>query len=90
MEDPLPLEEPRHSVGWYSQATADGMLRPGARLLIRCDEGPCLSRLETFPPRLEIPDQGGLYVLVDDGPVEAWKYQFVPTIDHDTRSGRLG
>lgn len=48
-------------------------------MFIRCAGGPCLSRLETFPPRLEIPERGGRYVLVDDGPVETWTYQFAPT-----------
>jgi hypothetical protein len=31
-----------------------------------------------FPPRMEIDETGGLYVLLDDGPVEAWTYLFVP------------
>jgi hypothetical protein len=51
-------------------------------MFIRCQGGPCISRLETFPPRLEIQEKGGLYVLVDDGPLEAWTYQFVAAIDH--------
>jgi hypothetical protein len=38
--------------------------------------------LEVFPPRIEIPEKSGIYVLVDDGPLEAWAYQFVATIDH--------
>jgi hypothetical protein len=42
---------------------------------------PSISRLEPFPPRIEVPENSGIYVLVDDGPLEAWKYQFVATID---------
>jgi hypothetical protein len=39
--------------------------------------GPCTSRLEIFPPRLEIEEAGGLYVLIDEGPIDDWKYQFL-------------
>jgi len=48
-------------------------------MLIRCDRGPAISRLVTFPPPLEIAVAGGLYVLVDDGPPASWCYEFVPT-----------
>lgn len=51
----------------------------GDRIFVECEGGPCRSRLETFPPRLEIEERGGLYVLVDDGPPEQWRYLFVPT-----------
>ena len=27
------------------------------------------------------PEKSGIYVLVDDGPLEAWMYQFVATVD---------
>ena len=47
-------------------------------MLIPCDGGPSTSRLERFPPPVEVTERGGLYVLVDDGPVEAWRYLFVP------------
>ena len=47
----------------------------------RCAGGPCLSRLETFPPRMEIEEKTGLYILVDDEPCDWWIYQFVPTSD---------
>jgi hypothetical protein len=59
---------------------ADGIfvLQPGDRLFIRCEGGPCVSRLERFPPPLEIEENGGLYVLEDDGPPEEWCYLFVP------------
>lgn len=51
----------------------------GERLLIRCEGGPTQSRLVHHPPPLEIDERGGTYVLVDDGPVETWRYVFVPT-----------
>jgi len=54
------------------------VLQPGDRMLVRCDGGPSASRLVKFPPPLEIPEKSGLYVLVDDGPVEDWFYVFVP------------
>ncbi|HEY6427325.1 MAG TPA: hypothetical protein VIX84_08840 [Acidimicrobiales bacterium] len=37
-----------------------------------------MSRLEYFPPRLEIDEQGGLYVLEDEGELHDWRYVFVP------------
>jgi hypothetical protein len=50
---------------------------PGERLLLPCRGGPSASRLVTFPPPLEIRVQGGVLVLVDDGPVQDWCYDFV-------------
>lgn len=50
----------------------------GERMFIPCDGGPSWSRLVRFPPPLEIDEPDGLYVLVDDGPPEQWRYQFVP------------
>jgi hypothetical protein len=47
-------------------------------MLIPCDGGPSRSRLERFPPPIEVTERGGLYVLVDDGPPETWRYLFVP------------
>jgi hypothetical protein len=38
-----------------------------------------VSRLETFPPRFEIDERGGLYVLVDEGELSDWRYVYVPT-----------
>ena len=52
-------------------------IEPGDRMLIPCDGGPSWSRLEDFPPRLEIEERGGMYVLVDDGAPQEWRYQFV-------------
>jgi hypothetical protein len=40
-----------------------------------------MSRLEMFPPRLEIEEPDGMYVLQDDGPPEQWRYLFVPHAD---------
>lgn len=42
-------------------------VHPGDRMFIRCEGGPCLSRLEYFPPQLEIAERGGIYVLIDEG-----------------------
>jgi hypothetical protein len=53
-------------------------MQPGDRMLIGCDGGPSISRLERFPPPLEIEERGGMYVLEDDGPPEQWQYVFVP------------
>lgn len=54
------------------------MPEPGERLLIACEGGPSWSRLVEHPPPLEIVERGGLYVLDDDGPVDTWRYVFVP------------
>jgi hypothetical protein len=53
-------------------------VRPGDRLLLPCEGGPSQSRLEYFPPRLEIEERGGTYVLVDVGEPHEWRYVFVP------------
>jgi hypothetical protein len=37
--------------------------------------GPTLDR---FPPRLEIEEHDGTYVLLDVGPRAEWRYEFVP------------
>jgi hypothetical protein len=73
-----PDSEARHSADWYGSAFEGGEVRAGDRIFVQCDGGPCTSRLETFPPRLEIEEKGGLYVLLDEGPIEDWKYQFLP------------
>jgi hypothetical protein len=46
-------------------------------MLLPCDGGPSISRLVTYPPPPEIYERGGTYVLVDDGPPEHWRYDFV-------------
>lgn len=53
-------------------------MEAGERMLIRCEGGPSISRLELYPPPLEVDEHEGTYVLVDDGPVAAWLYAFVP------------
>jgi len=45
--------------------------------MIPCDGGPSRVRLEEYPPRIEIEEAGGMYVLADDGPVPSWRYHFV-------------
>ena len=48
-------------------------------MLIACfGGGPCRSRLEYYPPALEIPERGGMYVLVDEGSPEHWRYDWIP------------
>jgi hypothetical protein len=47
-------------------------------MLLWCRGGPSIGRAERFPPPVEVPVAGGVYVLVDDGPVEQWGYEFVP------------
>ena len=54
-----------------------GLLRPGDRLFVRCEGGPCRSRLERFPPPFEVEENGGTYVLVDGGAPLEWTYLFV-------------
>jgi len=46
-------------------------------MLIWCEGGPSLGRAVHYPPPLEIAVEGGVYVLVDDGPPEQWHYAFV-------------
>ena len=50
----------------------------GERMLLWCEGGPSISRLELYPPPLEVPVAGGIYVLVDDGPPQDWHYHFEP------------
>jgi hypothetical protein len=49
----------------------------GERMLLWCEGGPSIARATTYPPPLEIAVDGGLYVLVDDGPADEWRYQFI-------------
>ena len=52
-------------------------METGDRMLIPCEGGPSRSRLVRFPPPLEIEERDGTYVLVDEGPSEHWRYDFV-------------
>lgn len=69
---------PRHAADSYDQAGEPYPLAEGDPLFVPCTGGPCWSRLERFPPRLELEEDQGLYVLVDDGPRDTWRYEFVP------------
>jgi hypothetical protein len=53
-----------------------GAVEDGERMLLWCDGGPSISRLERYPPPLEVPVTGGIYVLVDDGAPQEWHYKF--------------
>ena len=53
-------------------------LSDGDRMLIGCQGGgPSFTRLVHYPPPLEIPERGGMYVLCDDGPPGEWRYDWV-------------
>ncbi len=52
-------------------------MEPGERMLLWCVGGPNLGRATHYPPPLEIEAEGGIYVLVDDGPPEEWHYAFI-------------
>jgi hypothetical protein len=73
----VPDDGPRHTAAWYSAVGDEFMVKPGDRLLIPCDGGPSISRLEIFPPPLEIEERGGMYVLEDEGAPAQWRYRFV-------------
>jgi hypothetical protein len=47
-------------------------------LFVPCEGGPSTSLLETYPPRLEVTERGGTYVLEDHGARGQWRYRFVP------------
>jgi hypothetical protein len=70
---------PRHTPEYYDQRDELLVLRPGDRMFVACEGGPCWSRRELFPPRLEVADSGGTYVLLDEGPRDTWLYLWVPT-----------
>lgn len=69
---------PRHEPDWYDQSGELSVLEPGDEMFIACEGGPCWSRLELFPPRLEVEERDGTYALFDDGPRSEWRYVFVP------------
>ena len=55
-----------------------GDVSDGERMLVPCVGGPSVSRLVRFPPPVEIEERDGTYVLVDEGPPERWRYDFIP------------
>ena len=63
----------------------------GERLFVWCDGGPAAlsgSPVPASAPQIEV--DGGIYVLVDDGPPEHWRYEFVrgllaPALDRRVR-----
>jgi hypothetical protein len=67
-----------HSFEFYDQRDEFVVLRPGDRLFVPCEGGPSTSLLETYPPRLEVTERGGTYVLEDHGARGQWRYRFVP------------
>jgi len=69
---------PRRPAASYDQSDEDTVLDVGDRIFIPCEGGPASTRLESFPPRLEVEERDGLYVLMDDGPRDQWRYLFVP------------
>lgn len=69
---------PRRAADFYDQRGELLVLQEGDRLFVPCEGGPSSSRLELYPPRLEVAERGGTYVLVDDGPRSQWSYVFVP------------
>jgi hypothetical protein len=75
----LEMPGPRHEPDHYDQSEEPVELGRGDRMFIRCEGGPSASRLEAFPPRLEVDERGGTYTLIDIGPRDEWYYLFVPT-----------
>jgi hypothetical protein len=69
---------PRHKAEWYDQSEEPEVLSAGDRMFVACEGGPSASRVESFPPRLEIEEVDGLYVLDDSGARDSWRYVFVP------------
>lgn len=53
-------------------------MEPGAEMMIWCEGGRSALKRVTAPPPLEIADDGGMYVLHDDGPPSDWRYVFIP------------
>ncbi len=77
---PRPNEEvspPRTLIDPAVVVGQTGGVDTGDRMLLWCEGGPSIGRATTYPPPLEIAVDGGMYILVDDGPVEEWHYSFV-------------
>jgi hypothetical protein len=69
---------PRREPDWYDQSDEPAQLAPGDLLFVACEGGPSSTRLESYPPRLEIEERTGTYVLMDEGRRDDWRYVFVP------------
>ena len=52
-------------------------VKTGERMFLWCTGGPAVGRAAQFAPPSEIAVDGGIYVLVDDGSPEYWRYEFV-------------
>lgn len=74
-DEPVPVEPDLlievHSVG------ENRWMKEGERMLLWCRGGPSLGRATNYPPPVEIEVEGGVYVLIDDGPPEEWHYAYV-------------
>jgi hypothetical protein len=68
---------PRHSPDYYRERLGDETPAVGDRMWIPSVGGTIQSRMERFPPPLEIHQDGGVYVLIDEGPPGDWRYEFV-------------
>lgn len=55
-----------------------GGMEEGERMFVWCHGGPAVGRAVAYPPPAEIQLDDGIYVLVDDGPPETWRYDYVP------------
>ena len=44
-------------------------------MILWCTGGPAIGRAVQFPPPFELAVDGDIYVLVDDGPPEDWRYE---------------
>jgi hypothetical protein len=53
------------------------VVETGERMFLWCEGGPSMARATAYPPPCEIDVVGGTYVLVDDGPIEEWRYEFI-------------
>lgn len=47
-------------------------------MFVWCEGGPSTARTVRYPPPTELDADGGLYVLIDDGDLATWRYEFVP------------
>ena len=52
-------------------------METGERMFVWCEGGPSMARATAFAPPYKIVVDGGMYVLVDDGAIEGWHYEFI-------------